>query len=106
MPRSFDVFDRDDFRNPDDLDRGASAGSESRWSARIRRSELHRKEERADARDREDGGRSRQERPPLRRKERVREILDWKGVAITGAGVFETLKEVAKLVLAELKKSG
>jgi mutual gliding-motility protein MglA len=28
------------------------------------------------------------------------------GVAITGSGVFETLKEVAKLVLAELKKSG
>jgi signal recognition particle receptor subunit beta len=26
------------------------------------------------------------------------------GVAITGMGVFETLKEVAKLVLAELKK--
>jgi len=26
-------------------------------------------------------------------------------VAITGAGVFETLKEVAKLVLAELKKN-
>ena len=28
------------------------------------------------------------------------------GVAVTGQGVFETLKEVAKLVLAELKKSG
>ena len=28
------------------------------------------------------------------------------GVAITGQGVFETLREVAKLVLAELKKSG
>jgi hypothetical protein len=28
------------------------------------------------------------------------------GVAITGQGVFETLKEVAKLVLAELKKGG
>jgi len=28
------------------------------------------------------------------------------GVAIQGQGVFETLKEVAKLVLAELKKSG
>ena len=27
------------------------------------------------------------------------------GVAVTGAGVFETLKEVAKLVLAELKKN-
>jgi hypothetical protein len=26
-------------------------------------------------------------------------------VAVTGAGVFETLKEVAKLVLAELRKS-
>jgi signal recognition particle receptor subunit beta len=28
------------------------------------------------------------------------------GVAITGQGVFETLREVAKLVLAELKKGG
>ena len=28
------------------------------------------------------------------------------GVAVTGLGVFETLKELAKLVLAELKKSG
>jgi hypothetical protein len=27
-------------------------------------------------------------------------------VAITGQGVFETLREVAKLVLAELKKGG
>jgi hypothetical protein len=27
-------------------------------------------------------------------------------VAITGHGVFETLREVAKLVLAELKKGG
>jgi len=28
------------------------------------------------------------------------------GVAIQGIGVFETLKELAKLVLAELKKGG
>jgi mutual gliding-motility protein MglA len=28
------------------------------------------------------------------------------GVAITGSGVFETLKELAKMVLAELKKGG
>ena len=35
MTRSFDVFDRDDFRSPDDLDRGASGGSESFWSARV-----------------------------------------------------------------------
>jgi signal recognition particle receptor subunit beta len=28
------------------------------------------------------------------------------GVAVTGQGVFETLKELAKLVLSELKKSG
>jgi hypothetical protein len=28
------------------------------------------------------------------------------GVAVTGQGVFETLREVAKLVLAELKKGG
>jgi hypothetical protein len=28
------------------------------------------------------------------------------GIAIQGVGVFETLKELAKLVLAELKKGG
>jgi hypothetical protein len=76
MTRSFDAFDRDDFRNPDDLDRGASGGSESFWSVRVRLSELHRKEERADAREREGRERLRQDRPPLRREERVREILE------------------------------
>jgi hypothetical protein len=75
MTRSFDVFDRDDFRNPDDPDRGTGGGSESFWSLRVRLSELHRKEEHADARDREDRDRSRQERPPLHREERVSEIL-------------------------------
>jgi hypothetical protein len=75
MTHSFDVFDRDDFRCPDDPDRGTSGGSKSFWSLRVRLSELHRKEERADARDREGRYRSRQERPPLHREERVREIL-------------------------------
>lgn len=75
MTRSFDAFDRDDFRSPDDPERGASGGSESFWSLRVRLSELHRKEERADACDREGRDRSRQERPPLHREERVREIL-------------------------------
>jgi hypothetical protein len=74
MTRSFDVFDRNDFRSPDDPER-TSGGSESFWSLRVRLSELHRKEERADARDREGRDRSRQERPPLHREERVREIL-------------------------------
>jgi hypothetical protein len=76
MTRSFDVFDRDDFRNPDDLDRGVSGGSETFWSVRVRLGELHRKEERADARDREDRDRLSQERSPLRREGRVREILE------------------------------
>jgi hypothetical protein len=75
MTRSFDVFDRDDFRSPDDPDRGTSGGSESFWSLRVRLSELHRKEERADVRDREGRDRSKQERPPLHREERVQEIL-------------------------------
>jgi hypothetical protein len=52
MTRSFDAIDRDDFRSPNDPDRGTSGGSESFWSLRIRLSELHRKEDRADARDR------------------------------------------------------
>jgi len=76
MTRSFDVFDRDDFRSPDDPDRGTSGGWESFWSVRVRLSELHGKEERADARDREDRDRLRHERPPLRREGRVREILE------------------------------
>jgi hypothetical protein len=76
MTRSFDVFDRDDFGSSDHLDRGTSGGSESFWSVRVRLSELHRNEERADARDREGRERLRQERPPLRREERVREILE------------------------------
>lgn len=75
MTRSFDVFDRDDFRSPDDSERGTTGGSESFWSLRVRLSQLHRKEESADVRDREDRDRSRQERPPLHREERVREIL-------------------------------
>jgi hypothetical protein len=75
MTRSTYAFDRDDFRSPDDLDRGASEGSESFWSLRVRLSELHRKQERADARDREGRDRTRQERPPLHREERVRETL-------------------------------
>jgi len=75
MTRSFDVFDRDDFRSPDDPDRGTSGGSESFWSLPVRLSELHRKEERADARDREGRDRPRQERPPPHREGRVREIL-------------------------------
>ncbi len=75
MTRSFDVFDRDDFRSPDDPDRGTSGVAESLWSLRVRLSELHRREERADAHDREGQDRSRQERPPLHREERVREIL-------------------------------
>lgn len=76
MTRSFDAFDRDDFRTPDDLDRGTSGGSESFWSPRVRLSELHRKEERADAHDREAQERSGRENPPLRREERVRAILE------------------------------
>jgi hypothetical protein len=75
MTRSFDAFDRDDFRSPEDSDRGMSGGSELFWSPRVRLSELHSKEERADARDREGRDRSRQERPPLHREERVRETL-------------------------------
>jgi hypothetical protein len=75
MTRSFDAFDRDDFRSPDEADRRTSGNSESFWSLRVRLSQLHTREESADARDREDRDRSRQERPPLHREERVREIL-------------------------------
>jgi hypothetical protein len=34
------------------------------------------------------------------------DVPDFEGVASTGAGVFDTLRAVAKLVITELKKGG
>jgi signal recognition particle receptor subunit beta len=42
----------------------------------------------------------------LRRLLNPRGVPDFQAVAPTGAGVFDTLKAVAKLVLTELKKAG
>jgi len=44
--------------------------------------------------------------PQLTRQLRKKGEPVLESVAIQGMGVFETLKEVAKLVLAELKKGG
>ncbi len=41
----------------------------------------------------------------LRKQLSVKDEPSVEGVAVTGQGVFDTLKEVAKLVLAELKKN-
>src|SRR5881409_1974930 len=44
--------------------------------------------------------------PPLTKHLRKKGEPVLEGIAIQGVGVFETLKELAKLVLAELRKSG
>jgi hypothetical protein len=76
MTRSFDVFDRDDFRTPDcGYERGMGSDSSSSWGKWRERQEMLREEARSDARSREGQQRSGGERPPIPREERVREVL-------------------------------
>jgi hypothetical protein len=76
MSRGFDGFEIDDFRGSGfDSGRDVGRGSSSNWNARTRLSYIHREEERADQLEREGRQRSRAERPPLAREERVQAIL-------------------------------
>jgi hypothetical protein len=76
MSRGFDGFEIDDFRDPSfDSGRDVGRSSSSDWNARTRLHNVHREEDRADQLDREERQRSRAERPPLAREERVEAIL-------------------------------
>jgi len=76
MSRGFDGFEIDDFRDSS-LDSGRDVGrtSSATWNATRTLDQIHRVEERADTLDREERQRSRGERPPLAREERVQAIL-------------------------------
>ena len=76
MARGFDGFEIDDFRDSGfDSGRDVGRGSSSSWNDRNGLYYIHREEERADRRDREEQERSRTERPTLTREERVQAIL-------------------------------
>ena len=76
MSRGFDGFEIDDFRDSGfDSGRDVGRGSSSSWSDRNGLYYIHREEDRADRRDREGRERSRTERPPMAREERVHTIL-------------------------------
>lgn len=76
MSRSFDGFEIDDFRDTSfDSGRDVDRGSSSNWNAQTRLYYIHREEDRADRLDREGQQRSRTERPPLAREERLQAIL-------------------------------
>jgi hypothetical protein len=76
MSRGFDGFEIDDFRDSGfDSGRDVGRGSSSNWNAQTRLYYVHREEDRADRLDREWQQRSRTERPPLAREERVQAIL-------------------------------
>lgn len=76
MTRSFDVFDRDDFRGSDSgSERGMGGGSNSSWDNWRERQSIHREEERSDALARDGQQRSGRDRPPVPREERVREVV-------------------------------
>ena len=76
MSRGFDGFEIDDFRDSDfGSGRDVGRGSSSDWNARTNLHNIHREEDRADRLDREERQRSRGERPPLAREERVQAIL-------------------------------
>ena len=76
MSRGFDGFEIDDLRDSDlGSGRDVGRGSSSDWNARTNLHNIHREEDRADRLDREGRQRSRGERPPLAREERVQAIL-------------------------------
>jgi hypothetical protein len=76
MSRGFDGFEIDDFRDSGfDPERDVGRSSSSDWNARTNLHNIHREEDRADRLDREGRQRSRGERPPLAREERVQAIL-------------------------------
>jgi hypothetical protein len=76
MSRSFDGFEIDDFRDSgSDSGRDVGRSSSSDWNARTNLHNIHREEDRADRLDRQERQRSRGERPPLAREERVQAIL-------------------------------
>jgi hypothetical protein len=76
MTRSFDGFDRDDFRTPDyGSERSMGSGSTSSWGKWRELQEMRREEARSDARSREGQERSGRAHPPVPREDRVRETL-------------------------------
>ncbi len=76
MSRGFDGFEIDGFRDSGfDSGRDVGRSSSSDWNARTNLHNIHREEDRADRLDREGRQRSRGERPPLAREERVQAIL-------------------------------
>ncbi len=76
MSRGFDGFEIDDFRDSGfGSGRDVGRGSSSDWNARTNLHNIHREEDRADRLDRGGRQRSRGERPPLAREERVQAIL-------------------------------
>jgi hypothetical protein len=76
MSRGFDSFDLDDFRGSDSgFERGMGGGSNSSWDNWRERQNIYREEERSDALAREGQQRSGRDRPPVRREERVREVV-------------------------------
>ena len=76
MSRGFDGFEIDDLRDSDlGSGRDVGRGSSSTWNARTNLHNIHREEDSADRFDREERQRSRGERPPLAREERVQATL-------------------------------
>src|SRR6267143_5761575 len=76
MSRGFDGFEIDGFRDSGfDSGRDVGRSSSSDWNARTNLLNIHLEEDRADRLDREGRQRSRGERPPLAREERVQAIL-------------------------------
>jgi hypothetical protein len=76
MSRGFDGFEIEDLRDSDlGSGRDVGRGSSSDWNARTRLHNVHREEDRADQLDREERQRSRAERSPMAREERVEGIL-------------------------------
>jgi len=106
MTRSFDVFDRDDFRTPDyDSERGMGSGSTSSWDKWRELQNIHREEERSDALSREAQQRSGRERPPVPREQRVRVVMEKRTrTAFTDRNRTHSLRDSEIYTMSEVGK--
>jgi hypothetical protein len=107
MTRSFDGYDRDDFRTPEyGSERGMGSGSTSSWGKWRELQEMRRNEERSDARSRKGqerfGGR---EHPPIPREERVRDVLEQRArTAFTDRNQTYSLRDSEIYTMSEVGK--
>jgi hypothetical protein len=106
VTRSFDAFDRDNFRTPDyDSERGMGSGSTSSWGKWRELQNIHREEQRSDALARETQQRSGRERSQVPREQRVCMVMEQRTrTAFTDRNRTYSLRDSEIYTMSEVAK--